>query len=99
MKAMSFNFGNVFAYLELATGAVASVGTLQHLVKDPAPVTTLELVGIAQPVIQAVEAIFPKVNVPMDLVSEIATAAADAINRYFKKQPAVLPAIAPGGLT
>jgi hypothetical protein len=79
------NFSNIFAYLELATGAVSVIGTIQHLVAGSAPLTGAELVATVQPIIQGIQQIFPKITIPMDLVTDIANGAADAINNYYKK--------------
>ena len=53
------NFSNIFAYLELATGAVSVIGTIQHLVAGSAPLTGAELVATVQPIIQGIQQIFP----------------------------------------
>ena len=82
-------FSNIFAYLELAAGAVAAVGTIQHIVQQPGPVTGAELLATVSPVISGIEAIFPKLVIPMVLITDIANGAADAINTYYKK---VVPA-------
>jgi hypothetical protein len=79
------NFSNIFAYLELATGAVSVIGTIQHLVAGSAPLTGAELVATVQPIIQGIQPIVPKITIPMDLVTDIANGAADAINNYYKK--------------
>jgi hypothetical protein len=78
-------FSNIFAYIELAAGAVAAVGTIQHIVQQPGPVTGAELVATITPVLSGIEAIFPKINIPMVLITDIANGAADAINTYYKK--------------
>ena len=78
-------FGNIFAYIELAAGAVAAVGTIQHLVQAPGPVSGASLLATVGPVISGVETIFPKLVIPMDLITDIANGAADAINVYYKK--------------
>ena len=79
------NFGNIFAYLELATGAISVVGTIQHLVAGSAALTGAELVSTIQPILSGIQTIFPKITIPMDLVMDVANGAADAINRYYKK--------------
>jgi len=63
------NFSNIFAYLELATGAVSVIGTIQHLVAGSAPLTGAELVATVQPIIQGIQQIFPQITIPMDLVT------------------------------
>lgn len=78
-------FSNIFAYIELAAGAVAAVGSIQHIVQQPGPVTGAELLATVSPVISGIETIFPKLVIPMVLIQDIANSAADTINAYYKK--------------
>lgn len=78
-------FGNIFAYIELAAGAVAVVGSIQHLVNGSEPLTGQAIVTTISPVIMGIQMLLPKLNIPSDLVLDVANAAADSINRYYKK--------------
>jgi hypothetical protein len=78
-------FGHIFAYLELATGIIAAVGTLQHIVQAPGAITGEALMGVVNPVLFGIQGVFPKLNIPMPLVTEIVNSAATAINTYYKK--------------
>jgi hypothetical protein len=81
------NFGNIFAYIELAIGGLQVVGVIQHLVSGTTPVSGTDLANAVQPILMGVKGLVPKANIPTELVLDIANGAADAINRYYKKIP------------
>lgn len=78
------NLGNLFSYFALATGGVTAVVTIQHLVSDGI-VTGPELMAAIEPALQALRIIFPKLKIPVDLLTNISNVVADAINIYYKK--------------
>jgi len=76
---------NILKYLNLALEVAASVEALISLFAVSAPVTGPAISLAVQPAISAVQAVFPKANIPPALVTDVCDAAADAINAYFKR--------------
>jgi len=77
---------NILKYLNLALEIGVSVEGLLAYFKSATTVQGSIIEQIVLPSVQAVEQVFPKVNVPPALLTDVCNAAADAIDSYFKKQ-------------
>ena len=82
---------NILKYLTLGITVSETVLALISLLAT-SPVSGAAIVSVVQPAISAVETTFPNVKIPPQLVSDVANAAADAINTYYK--PPAPPAAA-----
>lgn len=82
------NFLNIFAYINLAIAIISAVTTVLHLAITPTtPLTGLQLVAIAQPILSDIQVLIPKANIPAALVVDIADAIADAVNAFYHPKP------------
>lgn len=73
-----------FSYFGLASSIIASVSALQAVVHMPV-ITGAAIENAIYPVISSLPVVLPHINIPKDLVTELAAASAVIINDYFKK--------------
>jgi hypothetical protein len=72
---------NIFKYIEFGITGIETVTAFIALLAPKQAVTGPQIVATVSPMISAIQATF-NVTIPANLVTDVAQAAADAINKY-----------------
>jgi len=75
-------FTKIFAYFELAAGAIGAAGAIIQLVQG-GTVTGPALLAIVQPELAALQTVLPHAAIPPALLVDVTDAVADAIDAYY----------------
>jgi len=76
----AFNIFAAFGYIGLAMSVMGAVASIQMEVTSPEPISGRDLAAAVSPVIQSLEAQFPKIRITPELTLKLCDAVAAVLN-------------------